>query len=171
LASAQARHDAATAAMQEAEQAAITRLAASMTGTKAEAVGVTTGAARGNLRTAEVALSAARGAKALLDDQFIDARRAVANAETAVLAAALRVLGAEELETLIESAINARAGYLEAVAGLSWLVRNSAIPSGDARAHQLVIGADTAPSQWPEASRTEGGMAERLAALMGGDHP
>jgi hypothetical protein len=107
--------------MQEAEQAAITRLAASMTGTKAEAVGVTTGAARGNLRTAEVALSAARGAKALLDDQFIDARRAVANAETAVLAAALRVLGADELETLIESAINARAGYLEAVAGLTQL--------------------------------------------------
>jgi hypothetical protein len=84
---------------------------------------------------------------------------------------ALRVLAAEALEPLIERAVTARADYLQAVAGLAWLLRNGAMPDGDVRARQLVAGADTPPSRWPEASRTDGGMAERLAALMEGDHP
>jgi hypothetical protein len=127
---------------------------------------------RGNLRTAEDALTASRGAKQLLDDELLTARRAAGLAEAAVRSAALRVLAAETLEDLIESAINARAAYLESVAGLGWLIRNHGVPSGDARAHQLVLEADSAPARWrPEATYADGGMAKRLAALMEGDHP
>ena len=68
--------------------------------------------------------------------------------------AALRVLAAETLEDF-----------------LGWLIRNSAVPSGDVRPNQLVRDADTPPSRWPEAAHSDGGMAERLAALMEGDHP
>jgi hypothetical protein len=171
LTAAQVQHDAASAAMQEAEQAAIQRLASTVMGTRPAAPAITTGAARGGLRTAEDGLAAARGAKALLDDQVLDARRAVGIAEATVRAAALRVLAAEELEPLIERAVNARASYLEAVGGLGWLIRNHAMPSGDTRAQQLVLGADTPPTRWPEATPTGGGMAKRLAALMEGDHP
>jgi hypothetical protein len=168
LAAAQVRHDAATAAMAEAEQGAITRLAASVMGTRPEAAAITQGAARGGLRSAEDALAAARGAKALLDGQIAEARRSVSFAETAVRTAALSVLANENLEPLIERAIEARADYLEAVSGLGWLIRNGATPNGDARAHQLVIGADVAPARWPEAQHTDGGMTARLAALMEG---
>jgi hypothetical protein len=132
---------------------------------------ITTGAARGGLHTAEDALSAARGAKVLLDDRLLDARRAVSFAEDRARKAALHVLAAESLESLLESAITARAAYLEGVAALGWLIRNHALPSGDARPHQLVRDADTPPSRWPEAAHSDGGMAERLAALMEGDHP
>jgi hypothetical protein len=166
LAAAQVRHDVATSAMQEAEAAAVTRLAQSVMGQRAEAVPITTGAARGALRQAEDGLQAARGARALLDDQLIDARRSLTSAEAAVRRAALAVLAEEELEPLIEQAIEARANYLEAVGALAWLVRNAATPNGDARAHQLVIGADVAPAQWPEAAHADGGMATRLAALV-----
>jgi hypothetical protein len=67
---------------------------------------------------------------------------------------------------LITTAIEARASYLESIAALSWLIRNGGTPNGDGRAHQLVIGADTPPSQWREAQRTDGGMGERLTALL-----
>jgi hypothetical protein len=171
LASAQVKHDAAVAAMAAAERAAVTRLAASMTGTRPEAVPITQGAARGGLRSAEDSLSAARGARALLDDQLHYAQRNVADADAAVRSAALRVLGKEELENLLETAVSARAHYIESISGLSWLIRNGAVPVGDARPHQLVLGADSAPARWPEAAHADGGMAERLAALMEGDHP
>ena len=82
-----------------------------------------------------------------------------------------RVLAEEKLEALIEPAITARASYLEAIGGLGWLIRNHAVPNGDVRPHQLVRDADTPPSRWPEAAHADGGMAERLAALMEGDHP
>ena len=167
LASAQVRYDAATAAVQEAEQAAITRMAATVMGTRAPASDAPTqGAARGNLRTAEDGLQAARGARALLDDQLIDARRAVTNTETAVRSAALAVLAHENLEPLLEQAIEARASYLESIGGLSWLIRTGGVPSGDARAHQLVREADSPPAAWPEAAHTDGGMTAKLAELM-----
>jgi hypothetical protein len=67
----------------------------------------------------------------------------VVNAEAAVRTAALRMLAAEGLEILLESAVTARASYLEAVGGLGWLLRNHAMPAGDVRAQQLVAGADT----------------------------
>jgi hypothetical protein len=111
-----------------------------------------------------------RGAKALLDGQIAE-RRAVSFAEDAVRAAALRVLAAEELEGLITTAVNARASYIDAVGSLAWLLRNHAEPSADDRARQLVSGADTPPSKWPEAAHADGRMAKRLAALMEGDHP
>ena len=166
LASAQVKHGAAVAAMQEAEQAAITRLAASMTGTRTEAQGVTQGAARGQLRSAEDGLQVARGAKAMLDDQLFDARRATSYAEDRVHSAALAVLADETLEDLIELAITTRAAYLELISALGWLIRNGAVPGGDIRPNQLVRDADTAPSQWREAAAADGGMAKRLAALM-----
>jgi hypothetical protein len=142
-----------------------------MTGERAETGAPTVGAARGNLRTAEDALSAARGAKALLEDKLHYAKRSLANAETAVRSAAVRVLGSETLEALLETAVSARADYVDAIGGLSWLIRNGATPSDDARPHQLVRGADTPPCAWPEAAHADGGMAKRLAALMEGDHP
>jgi hypothetical protein len=170
LAAAQVRHDAAVAAMQAAEQAAITRLAASVMGTRAEPAAITQGAARGGLRQAEDSLAAANGAKSLIDGQIADARRATSYAETAVRTAALAVLAAEELEGLITAAVAARATYLESVGGLSWLIRNGAVPSGDVRPNQLVLEADSAPARWPEAAHADGCMAERLAALMEGDY-
>ncbi len=84
--------------------------------------------------------------------------------------AALRALAAEELEPLIERAVEARAAYLEAVGGLGWLLRNGALPAGDVRAQQLVLGADTAPSRWPEAVTADARMPERLAELGAGPH-
>jgi hypothetical protein len=69
LASAQVKHDAATTAMQESETGAVMRLAASLTGARAEAAGITADAARARLRLAEDALHAARGAKALIEDK------------------------------------------------------------------------------------------------------
>jgi hypothetical protein len=132
---------------------------------------ITTGAARGGVRAAEDNLSAAKGAKQLLDDELLTARRAVSYAESAVRSAALSVLAEEELEPLLETAVAARASYIDAVGGLSWLIRNHGVPNGDARPHQIVREADSAPSRWPEASCADGGMAERLAALMEGDHP
>jgi hypothetical protein len=66
------------------------------------------------------------------------------------------------------SSRRSRAGrsYLEAVSSLAWLINNRGIPDGDVRAAQLVAGADTPPSRWPEAAHADGGMARRLAELM-----
>ena len=63
-----------------------------------------TDAARGRLRLAEDALSAARGAAALLADQAHYARHNVSNATAAVRTAALRVIASETLENLIGGA-------------------------------------------------------------------
>ena len=104
-----------------------------MTGGPAVGSAVITDACRGRLHLAEDGLAAARGARGLLDDQLLDARRATSYAETAVRTAALRVLANENLEPLIEQAIEARANYLESVGGLRWLLRNGALPNGDAR--------------------------------------
>ncbi len=170
LAAAQTRFDAAEAAMQTAEQAAVQRAAAGLTGTHAEPAGVTVGAARGGLRTAEDALQAARGAKGLIDDQLHYAKPSLVNAEAAVRRAALVVISSEELENLIELATDARAGYLHALGGLSWLIRNHAVPDGDVRPNQLVREADSAPSQGREAQNADGAMAARLNALLGDRH-
>jgi len=99
----------------------------------------------GNLSQARDAVDVARGARTLIDVQLTDARQVMANAEAAVRQAALRVLASEELENLIEAATAARADYVEAIGGLSFLIRNGAVPSGDARPNQLVRDADTAP--------------------------
>ena len=104
----------------------------------------------------------------MIDDQLIDARRATSTAEAAVRKAALRVIGEEALENLIKSAVSARASYVDAVGGLSWLIRNHAVPNGDLRPSQLVREAsDSPPAYWPEAASADGGMAARLAALEG----
>jgi hypothetical protein len=161
LASAQVKHDAAVAAVADAERTAVARAAAALTGGPTPVQGITAGAARGNLRTAEDILTTARAARQLLDDQADQARRAVSFAENRVRSAALRVLAAEELEGLITAAINARANYAESIAALAFLIRARVIPNGDVRPHQLVSDADTAPAH------TDGGMAERLAALEG----
>ena len=162
------KHDAATAAIEESETGAVTWLAASLTGARAEAAGITADAARGRLRLAEDALHTARGAKALIEDKAHYARLNVTSAEAAVRGAALRVLAAEELEALITTAALARADYVEAIAGLSFLIRNGAIPNGDIRPNQLVRGADSPPSTWREAQNADGGMTARLNALLGG---
>ena len=147
--------------MRAAEQTAIDRAAAGLTGERAVRVDLPVDAARGKLRLCEDALQAARGARALIDDKLHYAKNDLANAERAVHAAALRVIASEQLETLIMATVEARASYLESLAGLAWLIRSGAIPNGDVRPHQLVSDADTAPAH------TDGGMAERLAALEG----
>ena len=115
--------------MRTAESAAIERLAASLTTSdRAKPSAAHTDAARGRLRLAEDALSAARGAAALLADQAHYARHNVSNATAAVRTAALRVIASETLENLIESATTARASYLEAVGSLGWLIRHHAVP-------------------------------------------
>jgi hypothetical protein len=166
LAAAQLKHDGATAAMEGAEQAAVQRLAAGLTGSRAEPAGITTGAARGALRTAEDALNAARGASALLADQLHYAKPNLVNAEGAVRSAALRVIAAEQLEDLIEVATESRATYIETIAALGWLIRNHAVPNGDVRPNQLVREGDTPPSQWREAQNADGGLGAQLNALL-----
>jgi hypothetical protein len=168
LSAAQSRHDAAVAAVADAERTAVARAAAALTGGPIPASAMTSGAARGNLRTAEDALAAARGARALLDDQAMDARRNLTNAAAAVRSAALRVLAAEEFEDTLTAAVEARADYVEAVGSLAWLIRSHAIASDDARARQLVAGADVAPSAWPEATTAGARLEARFAALMEG---
>ena len=79
-------------------------------------------------------------------------------------AAALRVIAEEELDkSESRRPCAARADYVEAIGGLAWLLRHHALPSHDIRARQLVAGADTAPSTWPEAVSAAGG--DHLATL------
>jgi hypothetical protein len=167
LSAAQGRHADAVAGMRAAEQAAIDRAAAGLTGERAVRADLPVDAARGKLRLCEDALQAARGARALIDDKLHYAKSSFANAHAAVSSAALRVIAAEEFEDTLAAAVAARADYLEAIGSLRWLIRNGAIPNGDIRPNQLVAGADTAPAAWPEAAHADGGMAKRLAALVG----
>jgi hypothetical protein len=138
-----------------------------MLGAKAAPAGITIGAARGQVTAAADALAAAHGAKAHIDGQLAAARRAASFAEDRVRRAALVVLASEELESLLELATGARASYIESISALSFLIRNGAVPSSDFRPHQLTREADSAPSQWREAQHADGGLGERLNALLG----
>ena len=126
-------------------------------------------ATRAALAAAADGLAAARAAKALLDEKLSDQRTAVATAQAFARRAAIaraggRAAGADCWPR------RSRPGppIAKLSAGLAWLLRSGAIPSSDARARQLVAGADTPPSAWPEA-RTAGtpAMEAALAALLG----
>jgi hypothetical protein len=165
---AQGRHADAVAGMRAAEQAAIDRAAAGLTGERAVRTDLPVDAARGKLRLCEDALQAARGARALIEDKLHYAKSSLANAHAAVSSAALRVIAAEEFEDTLTTAVVARADYLEAIGSLGWLIRNHCVPNGDVRPNQLVAEAsETPPSRWPEAADAGARLAQRLAALEG----
>jgi hypothetical protein len=168
---AQARLDTARAATTSAEQSAVERLAASLTGDAAPSAGVTSGAARGLVRTAEDALHAARGARGLLEDQHHYAEKAVTSAAAVVHSAALHVLVEDELETVLSAAVAARAAYLTGIQVLAWFLTQHAVPNGDVRPSQLVNEADTPPALWPKAPHAEERLAARLAELEAGSTP
>jgi hypothetical protein len=123
-------------------------------------------AARNKLRICEDELQAARGASALLSDKLHYGRQNLITAEANVRSAALRVIGVEELEPLLSTAVAARADYIEAIGCLSWLIRNHCVPSGDIRANQLTAEAgETPPAYWREAASAGERLAARLAEL------
>jgi hypothetical protein len=81
--------------------------------------------------------------------------------------AARTVIAAERLEDLLDEATEARANYLESVGQIGWLLRNHAVPDGDARPRQVLGDANTPPSAWREAANAgTAPMEDALAALL-----
>ena len=168
LTAAQLRHERAEAEATAIDAKAAEHLANSYLGGRAAGgPAPSPTATRAALTAATDGLAAARAAKALLDEKLSDQRTKVTTAQAFARRAAIAVLVAERLEDLLSEATESRAGYLEAVGQLGWLLRHSGVPSTDGRPRQLVAGADMPPATWPEA-RTAGAaqMETAMAALL-----
>ena len=167
LVAAQLKHERAAAEAAEIEERAAAHLADSIQGKRPAGPAPSVAAARAALVVAADGLAAARGARGLLDAELTAARAAVGHANDRARRAAVRVIAAERLEGLLTAATEARANYLESVGQLGWLIREHAVPNGDARPYQLVGDANTPPSAWREAA-TAGvqAMDDALATLL-----
>jgi hypothetical protein len=167
LVDAQTRHDAATAAAEQAHATAAEGLATAFFEGKPSGALPSAATARTELAAAVDALVIAKNARAILDTKLGDARKAVGYAFDRARKAARGVIAAEMLEDLLGAAAEARANYLETVGQLGWLVQSHAIPNGDSRPHQLLGEANTPPSAWREAA-TAGTthMEAAIAALL-----
>ena len=165
--SAQDRHDAAVAAVAVAETNAAASAAASILDGKRPVPMSSAAAASAELAAAIDALVIARTLASSLDGKLKDAKVAAMHANTAQARQHVVVLAAEKLEELIADVIEDKAGYLESVGQLGWLLRNHAITGDQHAARQLVADANTPPSAWPEANTAgTAPMEAALAALL-----
>jgi hypothetical protein len=166
LAMARERHVMASAAVEEVEAATVASMARKFLG-QAGPPAPSQDVARAQLAVASDAVENALAAKQHFDGAINAATLSVDAARTRAGKAAIAVIAFEQLEDLLDVAVEARAAYVEAIGKLGWLLRNGMSSTTDARARQLVAGADTAPSTWQEAKVAGTGQMEAaLAALL-----